>query len=242
MTSRNAADTIEHHLLLAILRGAYPPGSRIPSVRAMSEQLGVNQATVQRALARLEATGLVVAKAGRGSVVQDPARYGDVTLIPAWLEALEDPDEAAAVLREFLVLRRTLTARLVASSRAALSAALPLISARAMDLFAAARSLEALRDADFEVSHTILAVTGNRAARAILVTAERVVRAVPDVAAALYAEPDANLAGLAAIVELLREDPGEAVVAAGVEVILAGLDEAAVRRFADARRGARGHA
>ncbi len=64
-------------------------------------------------------------------------------------------------------------------------------------------------------------------------------RAVPDVAAALYAEPETNLAGLAAIVELVRGDPGEGEVAAGVEQILAGLDEAAVRRFEAARRDAR---
>ena len=46
-----------------IATGAYPPGSRLPSVRELAAEAGVNPNTMQRALAQLEQEGL--AKAGR---------------------------------------------------------------------------------------------------------------------------------------------------------------------------------
>ena len=48
-------------LTLAIVSGIYPPGSRLPSVRELAGEAGVNPNTMQRALAQLEAEGLAVA-------------------------------------------------------------------------------------------------------------------------------------------------------------------------------------
>ena len=47
------------HLQTAVVTGEYPPGSRIPPVRELAGQAGVNPNTMQRALAELEAQGLV---------------------------------------------------------------------------------------------------------------------------------------------------------------------------------------
>ena len=41
-----------------IVAGFYPPGSRLPSVRDLAAEAGVNPNTMQRALAQLEQTGL----------------------------------------------------------------------------------------------------------------------------------------------------------------------------------------
>ena len=46
-----------------IVAGEYPPGGRLPPVRELAAQAGVNPNTMQRALAQLEQEGL--AKAGR---------------------------------------------------------------------------------------------------------------------------------------------------------------------------------
>ncbi|WP_136194570.1 GntR family transcriptional regulator [Actinomyces procaprae] len=43
---------------LRIVTGAWPTGTRIPSVRELAAQSGVNPNTVQRALAELDRTGL----------------------------------------------------------------------------------------------------------------------------------------------------------------------------------------
>lgn len=60
------------HLQTAIVTGEYPPGARIPPVRELAGQAGVNPNTMQRALAELEAQGLVETHrtAGR-TVTQD---------------------------------------------------------------------------------------------------------------------------------------------------------------------------
>ena len=42
-----------------IASGAYPPGSRLPSVRDLALEAGVNPNTMQRALSELERSGLV---------------------------------------------------------------------------------------------------------------------------------------------------------------------------------------
>lgn len=46
-------------LELAVLTGEYPPGSRVPAVRELAAQAAVNPNTMQRALAQLEAQGLL---------------------------------------------------------------------------------------------------------------------------------------------------------------------------------------
>ena len=61
-------------MTLRILKGEYPPGERLPGVRELAAQAGVNPNTMQRAMAQLEADGLAVGSrtAGR-TVTQDTA-------------------------------------------------------------------------------------------------------------------------------------------------------------------------
>ena len=46
-------------LELALVNGTFPPGSRIPAVRELAAQAGVNPNTMQRALQELESRGLL---------------------------------------------------------------------------------------------------------------------------------------------------------------------------------------
>jgi DNA-binding transcriptional regulator YhcF (GntR family) len=63
---------LSEQLTRRIITGGYPPGSRLPSVRELAAEAGVNPNTMQRALAQLEQDGLAHADrtAGR-SVTQD---------------------------------------------------------------------------------------------------------------------------------------------------------------------------
>ena len=56
---------------LRILSGAYPPGSRLPSVRDMAQEAAVNPNTMQRALAQLEEAGLLVTQRTSGRQVTE---------------------------------------------------------------------------------------------------------------------------------------------------------------------------
>ena len=51
-----------------IVSGSFPPGQRLPSVRDLATEAGVNPNTMQRALAELERDGLVYTPADRRAV------------------------------------------------------------------------------------------------------------------------------------------------------------------------------
>ena len=54
-----------------IISGGVPPGGRLPSVREMAAEAGVNPNTMQRALAELERSGLVYSQRTAGRFVTE---------------------------------------------------------------------------------------------------------------------------------------------------------------------------
>ena len=56
---------------LAILSGTFPCGGRLPPVREMAAEAGVNPNTMQRALAQLEQTGLLYTRRTSGRFVTE---------------------------------------------------------------------------------------------------------------------------------------------------------------------------
>ncbi len=58
-------------ITLAIASGALPAGSRLPSVRDLAAEAGVNPNTMQRALSELERTGLLYSQRTAGRFVTD---------------------------------------------------------------------------------------------------------------------------------------------------------------------------
>ncbi|NCD26701.1 MAG: GntR family transcriptional regulator, partial [Deltaproteobacteria bacterium] len=84
---------ISAHFRASILAGNLRPGTRLPAVRVLAGNLGVNRATVESAYAELVAEGLVVSRRGSGSYVlahspgesRTPERSG---AWPAWQQRL----------------------------------------------------------------------------------------------------------------------------------------------------------
>lgn len=60
---------LSQQLARRIIAGVYPPGSRLPSVRELAAEAGVNPNTMQRALAQLELEGLAKADRTAGRLV-----------------------------------------------------------------------------------------------------------------------------------------------------------------------------
>nr|WP_326183913.1 GntR family transcriptional regulator [uncultured Oscillibacter sp.] len=56
---------------VGIVSGAFPPGERLPSVRDLATEAGVNPNTMQRALAELERDGLVYTQRTAGRFVTE---------------------------------------------------------------------------------------------------------------------------------------------------------------------------
>lgn len=60
---------ITEKIFQAIIRGEINPGEKLPSVREMAVQSGVNPNTIQRAYAEMERMGIVETKRGQGTFV-----------------------------------------------------------------------------------------------------------------------------------------------------------------------------
>ncbi len=64
---------LSEQLTRRIVTGVYPPGSKLPPVRELAAEAGVNPNTMQRALAQLEQSGLAKADRTAGRLVTDDA-------------------------------------------------------------------------------------------------------------------------------------------------------------------------
>lgn len=90
-------DEIHRRLLDRVLTGYYAVGSRLPSCRALAEELGSNSSTVDRAIARLASSGRVRTVPRRGTFVA-----------PSDTSPLDARDVVAAELEEVLLRARRL--------------------------------------------------------------------------------------------------------------------------------------
>jgi len=52
-----------------ILTGELKPDDKLPSVRSLAKELGINPNTIQKAYSELERTGIIMTLPGRGSIV-----------------------------------------------------------------------------------------------------------------------------------------------------------------------------
>src|SRR5262245_60766933 len=169
----NLVDTVTEALVLRILRGELPPGSKLPSVRALAEEHDVNVSTVQRVLVRLEEMRVVRARPRSGVEVRDPERHGGSALWPVVLRhAGEQRALAVAVLRDVLSARRTLALEVVKAlssvPRTGYERALgQSIAGFARALAARPRDLSSVFDAENEIARTVLAASGRPALLAI---------------------------------------------------------------------------
>ena len=69
--SRPIWQQLMEQLARRIITGVYPQGSRFPAVRELAAEAGVNPNTMQRALAQLEAEGLVRTERTSGRFVTE---------------------------------------------------------------------------------------------------------------------------------------------------------------------------
>ena len=72
-------------ITVGIVSGAFPPGERLPSVRDLATEAGVNPNTMQRALTELERLGLVFSQRTAGRFVTE-----DETMINAAKRSLAE--------------------------------------------------------------------------------------------------------------------------------------------------------
>ena len=96
---------------VGIVTGAFPPGERLPSVRDLATEAGVNPNTMQRALTELERDGLVFSQRTAGRFVTEDktmiekAKRGLAerhikTFLAAMLRLGYQPEDIVTLLRQ----------------------------------------------------------------------------------------------------------------------------------------------
>lgn len=63
-----------------VMEGKYPPGEKIPSVRELASEMGVNPNTVMRTYSELQSRGIIDNKRGVGYYVSNSA----ISIIQQW--------------------------------------------------------------------------------------------------------------------------------------------------------------
>jgi GntR family transcriptional regulator, transcriptional repressor for pyruvate dehydrogenase complex len=93
---RGAGERIAERIVTAISLGEFVPGQRLPTERDLAAMLEVSRTTVREALQRLQASGYVITRRGRGGGTFVRTGRGpdsdDMirrTLLPAWAELTE---------------------------------------------------------------------------------------------------------------------------------------------------------
>jgi DNA-binding FadR family transcriptional regulator len=105
-----AIDAVVQALLIDIMRGAYPPGARLPSERDLALAVKASRPTLREALRRLGAWQLVEPRRGSGVVVRPVADWS-IEVLPAYLRHARPADGPPAIRRmllDLLALRRML--------------------------------------------------------------------------------------------------------------------------------------
>ena len=69
---------IQMQVIAGIAHGDLTPGDRLPSVRVLADQLGINLHTVNKAYRELQSEGYVVIAGRAGARITDPHGTGDV--------------------------------------------------------------------------------------------------------------------------------------------------------------------
>lgn len=81
---KSIAGQVNEILRERIRDGVYPPGQRIPSENELSGEFGVSRATVRTVLAKLAVEGLILAKQGDGTYVNERIREENTHLGNIW--------------------------------------------------------------------------------------------------------------------------------------------------------------
>ncbi|WP_336026542.1 GntR family transcriptional regulator [Geodermatophilus sp. FMUSA9-8] len=104
-------EQIRRQIATVVDAGLLPPGSKLPTIRALAADLGVAAGTVARAYTELEAAGVVVSRRRTGTVIaENPGRAPVGTAVHDAAAVLAqrvradglDEDAAVAVLRAAL--------------------------------------------------------------------------------------------------------------------------------------------
>jgi len=234
-----AVDAAAFAVKRAIFNGEIAVGERLPPERELAAAMGLNRVTLRAALGRLAQEGLVQVRHGSGSVVLDWTTEGGPALLPELAEWSHEHD-LPTVSADLLLVRRSLARAVLerlAQSRASLDPVREAI-ARFRAAVADGDAGDAIAEADVAVVAALVTATGSAALRLCLNPILGVLRALPALRDAMYADPLDNVRAFETFVEAWEQArtgrDARAALATLSEALVAELerrDEATLRRL-----------
>ena len=235
-TEETAVRRIAGQIAREIAGGLIPAGTHLPPIRDLARRFHVNAGTIQRAVAGLDAMGLVIVKQGSGMVVQDVEELGGFDLWPLLLSAnRNNTEKAVKLVADALEVRRVLAAHLVRKvselenyDRSGLAACIDRFAER---VSAGEQDLEELIRVENRIIRCLLAQVNQSAMSAILNGVESTLLATPQLVEAFYENPEQNLRLWREFLSILdrsrdRESPTNALLA-----VLETYDLQVIERF-----------
>lgn len=200
---------VADELARRVVSGVKEPGDLVPSVRQIAEEFGINRATAQLALGRLESHGFVVAQRARGFVTRDIHREGGVEVYRrAFRLSMQTPEIAVEAFHDIVDVERSIVMdALLAYADCDDRGEAHRVEETIEELETLARSEEPDHEAmlrlELAIIRHILGVVGQTFHRAILNSIGEMILDVPEAVAAYYAvSPDLHVLvwrGLAAV-------------------------------------------
>lgn len=201
MRKQTIVDEIADRLALRIASGVHAPGELMPSIRRIADEFGVNRATAQLILGRLEAAGFVSARRGLGFTVRDVRLYGGLDTHRHLFRFARDlPDTAAGIFQDVVELHQDLflrTVRTIAADPRRYDPAAARRAAARLELLAATDDpdLAELFEAELNVLRAVVAAVGQTAHLAVLNSLAETLAEVPEAVEAFFAaEPRTHAA------------------------------------------------
>ncbi|WP_433335508.1 GntR family transcriptional regulator [Spirillospora sp. CA-294931] len=188
-------DEVADRIAFQIASGRFEAGERLPSIRNLAAEYGINPSTVQLVLGRLRTAGFVEPRHGLGAVVCDIHLYGG---IETWRYLIRFshmlPDLTVTTVRDVLdALRMFYDGALprIAANPAEYDVAPARRALRRLELLVEDESAVAsdVHKAVLQILRSALSVLGGGVVMAMLNSLGAMLGEIPEVVDALYAEP-----------------------------------------------------
>lgn len=169
-------EEVADYLKEQILSGTYQTGDRLPSIRELSEQLGVGQSTIREAIGSLKTIGLVSIRHGEGTFVTAFNRKDILNMFDAFRPI---NNEDISYLLELRKIIETGAVRLAAERRSEQD--LQIMQTALTEMEQALREGKVAHDADWRFHYTIANASQNpfleSVMRSMSETMEKIIKA-----------------------------------------------------------------
>lgn len=213
LTAPTVVEKTAEAIAFGIVSGKHAAGERLPSVRKLASQFGINPSTVQVVLGRLQSSGFVSPHPGLGFVVRDIERFGGIgTWRYVFRFAQQLPDRATRAYADLLEMRRVLieaVAAKIADDNGRHDSRPVRRAIERFELLLATdpRDQQELARAELDAIRLLVLATGQSVVTAVLNSIAEIYLEVPAALEAMYTDAPAHLAVWQPL--LLRWERGE---------------------------------